>query len=72
MSGMTPGPDTLIKQADDPNYVIGWKKKYAFETGLLEGKMTYAEAKKRAAELTAADKEQKTYWPQHAKANPHR
>ena len=71
MSGL-PGPDTLIKNNDDANYVIAWKRKYSFETGRLDDVMTYAEAKAKAAELTAADKEDKTYWAQHTQANPHR
>lgn len=71
MSGI-PGPDTLIKSDDDASYIIAWKKKYSFETGRLDDVMSYAEAKTKAAELTAADKEGKTYWAQHAQANPHR
>jgi len=72
MSGILPGPDTLIKNNDDANYVIAWKKKYDFETGRLDGAMTYAEAKAKAAEMTAKYKENKVYCAQHAQANPHR
>lgn len=71
MSGI-PGPDTLIKNPDDSNYVIAWKSKYGFKTGRLDDTMTYQEAKTKAAELTAADRENKVFWAQHAKANPHR
>lgn len=72
MSGIVPGPDTLIKKADDANYVIAWKKKYSFQTGRLDDVMTYQDAKTKAAELTAKDKDDKVYWAQHANANPHR
>lgn len=71
MSGL-PGPDTLIKNNDDTNYVIAWKHKYGFETGRLNDVMTYEQAKSKAAELTAKDKDNKVYWAQHAQANPHR
>ena len=45
--------DALWKRDDDPGYRIGWKYKYRFEKGHLEGEMTYGEARRKAAELQA-------------------
>lgn len=47
--------DALWKRDDDPGYRIGWKYKYRFEKGHLEGEMTYGEARRKAAELQAAE-----------------
>ena len=55
--------DGLWKRADDPGYRIGWKYKYQFEKGHLDGEMTYGEAKEKAAELQAGDPE-KVYFPE--------
>ena len=55
--------DGLWKRADDPGYRIGWKYKYRFEKGHLDGEMTYGEAKQKAADLQASDPE-KVYFPE--------
>lgn len=55
--------DPLVHNDDDPGYVVGWKLKYGFEKGILDGEMTYGEARKKAAELTAQESE-KTFWPE--------
>lgn len=57
--------DLLWHKPDDPGYIIAWKYKYKFETGKMTDVMTYGEAKKKAEELSAQDKE-KTFWPEAA------
>ena len=51
------------KQLSDTGYVVGWKYKYKFERGHLEGEMTYGEARKKAEELRKKEPE-KTFWPE--------
>ena len=55
--------ETLLKPADESGYVIAWRSKYQFETGRLDGEMTYSEATSKCAELCAKEPE-KTFWPQ--------
>lgn len=55
--------DPLVHKDDDQGYRIGWKYKYQFERGYLDGEMTYGEARKKAAELAAKEPE-KTFWPE--------
>jgi hypothetical protein len=55
--------DPLWKRADDPGYRIGWRSKAKFEKGHLDGEMTYGEATKKAAELSAAEPD-KTFYPE--------
>lgn len=55
--------DPLWRRAGDPGYRVGWRHKVKFEKGHLEGEMTYGEAEKKAAELSAQDP-QKTYYPE--------
>lgn len=49
------------KKDKDTGYVVGWKFKYEFEKGILEGKLTYAEAVKKAEELSKKEPA-KTFW----------
>jgi hypothetical protein len=49
--------DALWKRDGDPGYRVGWRSRYGFEKSHLEGEMTYGEAKRKAAELQAADPE---------------
>ena len=57
--------DPLWRRDGDPGYRVGWRHKYAFEKGHLDGEMTYGEARKKAAELQAADPEKKkVYFPE--------
>lgn len=53
--------DSLQKRDSDKGYRIGWKLKYGFERGHLDGEMTYGEARKKAAELQSKEKD-KVYW----------
>ncbi len=53
--------DSLFKKANDSGYRVSWKLRYGFESGQLDGEMTYGEAKKKAAELGASDHD-KVYW----------
>lgn len=55
--------DPLWRRVNDPGYRVGWRHKVKFEKGHLEGEMTYGEAEKKAAELSAQDP-QKTYYPE--------
>ena len=55
--------ETLVHPADAAGYVIAWKFKYQFETGVLDGELNYGEAVARCAELCAQEPE-KTFWPQ--------
>ncbi len=55
--------ETLLKPADESGYVIAWRCKYKFETGQLDGEMSYGDAAKKCAELCAKEPE-KTFWPQ--------
>lgn len=55
--------DTLWRRDGDPGYQVGWRHKVRFEAGTLDGEMTYGEAKRKAAELQAADSEGKVYYP---------
>ncbi|MDH3282596.1 MAG: hypothetical protein OEQ18_15925 [Gammaproteobacteria bacterium] len=71
MAGMIPSPNTLIKKDDDAGYIVGWKKKYAFDAGKFTDEvMTYGEAKKKAAKLNAQH-DDKVFWPELLAANPH-
>lgn len=54
-SGVHPHPD------DEPGYVVGWKYKYKFERGKLEGEMTFAEARRKAEELGEKEPD-KVFW----------
>jgi hypothetical protein len=56
--------DPLQRRADDPGYRVGWRHKYRFEKGHLEGEMTYGEASSKAAALQAADTEGKVFFPE--------
>jgi len=60
--------ETLLTSADEGGYIIAWKYKYKFETGRLDGEMTYGEAVKKCAELYAEDPE-KTFWPHRLEAD---
>ena len=51
------------KKESDTGYVVGWKYKYQFEKGVLEGEMSYGEAVKKAEKLSKAEPE-KTFWPE--------
>ena len=53
--------DSLLKKASDKGYGIGWKLRYGFERGRLDGEMTYGEALKKAAELGAKEPN-KVFW----------
>ena len=53
--------DSLQKRASDKGYCIGWKLRYGFERGHLDGEMTYGEAKKKAEELGAKEPN-KVFW----------
>ena len=59
--------ETLLTAADEDGFVIAWRSKREFETGRLEGLMTYAEAFERCERLRAENPD-KTYWPQRAGA----
>ena len=56
--------DPLYRRADDPGYRVGWKEKYKFSKGHLEGEMTYGEAKAKAEELQAREKGDRIYFPE--------
>ena len=55
--------ETLIRPADEKGYIIAWRYKYKFETGTLDGEMTYGEATQKCAKLCTKEPE-KTFWPQ--------
>ena len=55
----------MIRPADEEGYIIAWKYKYQFETGRMDGEMSYGEATRKCAELCAREPE-KTFWPQRA------
>lgn len=55
--------DALWRRNEDPGYRVGWKYRYKFEKGFIDGEMTYGEAQRKAAELQAADPE-KVYFPE--------
>lgn len=55
--------DPLMRRAEDKGYRIGWKYKYDFGKGHLEGSMTFGEAQAKAAELSAKEPE-KVFWPE--------
>ena len=59
----TPKADPLLRRASDPGYRVAWKYKYKFERGVLDGEMTYGEAKKKAEELQAKEPD-KVFWPE--------
>lgn len=64
MSGnFTNKADPLRHRAEDSGYRVGWRYKYKFEKGVLDGEMTYGEAKKKAAELQAKEPE-KAFYPE--------
>jgi len=56
--------DPLWRRAADPGYRVGWRHKYQFQKGHLEGEMTYGEAAAKAAELQAKDSDGKVYYPE--------
>ena len=56
--------DPLWRRADDPGYQVGWRRKYGFEKGHLDGEMTYGEATRKAAELQSQETEDKVYYPE--------
>ena len=49
------------RKDSDTGYIVAWRHMRKFEAGKLEGEMSYAEAKKKAAQLTAKEPD-KTYW----------
>lgn len=51
----------LQRHASDKGYRIGWKLRYGFQRGYLDGEMTYGEAVKKAEALTSKDHD-KVYW----------
>ena len=53
----------LQKKAGDKGYRVGWKLRYGFQRGYLDGEMTYGEASKKAAELGAKEPS-KVFWPE--------
>lgn len=55
--------DPLLHRNEDTGYCIGWRYKYKFEKGVLDGEMTYGEAKKKAAELQAKEPD-KVFFPE--------
>lgn len=64
MSGnFTNKADPLRHRTEDSGYRVGWRYKYKFEKGFLDGEMTYGEAKKKAAELQAKEPE-KAFYPE--------
>jgi hypothetical protein len=55
--------DALWRRTEDPGYRVGWKYRYKFEKGHIEGEMTFGEAQNKAAELQAGDQE-KVFFPE--------
>lgn len=55
--------DPFFHKDDDRGFQIGWKLKYDFQRGHLDGEMTYGEARKKAAELQEKEPE-KVFWPE--------
>lgn len=55
--------DPLRHRNEDSGYRIGWRYKYKFEKGALDGEMTYGEARKKAAELQAKEPD-KVFFPE--------
>lgn len=53
--------DSLLRKSTDKGYTIGWKSRYGFERGRLDGNMTYAEATKKAAEMGSKEPN-KVFW----------
>jgi len=51
------------KQDSDTGYHVGWRDKKKLEAGKLAGEMSYGEARKKAAELSAKEPE-KSFWPE--------
>lgn len=51
----------LQRQASDKGYRVNWKLRYGFQTGHLDGELTYGEAVKKAGELGSKDHD-KVYW----------
>lgn len=51
------------KNDTDSGYIIGWRYRTKLGAGKLKGEMTYGEAKKKAAEMSAKEPE-KTFWPE--------
>ena len=60
---------TLLTKASDTGYIVAWKYKYDFKAGKYDEVMTYGEAKKRAEELTAENKDM-VFWPERKKESP--
>jgi hypothetical protein len=56
--------DPLTRREKDPGYRVGWRHKVRFETGHLDGEMTYGEASRKADELAAQDTDGKVYYPE--------
>ena len=62
--------ENLVRQAEDPGYIIAWKYKYEFETGrFTDETMTYGEARKKCEALNLENPD-KTYWPEKQKPDP--
>lgn len=55
--------DPLQRRASDKGYRVGWKLRYGFQRGHLDGEMNYGEAVKKAGELGSKDHD-KVYWPE--------
>lgn len=53
----------LLRRDGDTGYHVAWKLKYGYEKGHFDEELTYGEAKKKAAQLQAKDKD-KAYWPE--------
>jgi hypothetical protein len=53
--------DSLEKKATDKGYCVGWKSRSGFERSRLDGEMTFGEAQKKAAELSAKEPN-KVFW----------
>ena len=55
--------DPLLYADDEPGFIIAWRMKYQFETGRLDGEMTYTKALEECERLHQKQPE-KTFWPQ--------
>jgi hypothetical protein len=65
--------DTLLRKQDDPGYIVAWKYKYQHKAGkFLDEVMTFGEASKKAADLSAKDAD-KVFWaePKPTEFKPH-
>ncbi len=60
---------SFVHRPDEPGFIVACKKKYAFETWRHEDEvLTYAEALKKAEQLSAEDPEI-TCWAEHKRDN---